>query len=483
MKKLILAIILFCLSITYAQQNEQQSVKQSGLQMLQPITVTVGGDFIVNGSFSALKTERLDHFITTVFIEAQQKALSSLNQIETIKMVSKEIERYALRDITLKRANGEIVKIDLLKFRLTGDFKYNPYLMNDDVIIFPSYNDEKNVVDISGAVNKSTKFQFVEGDKLSDAIMFAGGIDKAYAQVKLAEVSRLNPSGNKEELHSINISDDFTLQSGDRIRILAEENHKMSYKVLVLGEVAFPGYVYVTKDSTMLRDVILKAGGITSAADLNRAEFVRNNNPKDLLRRNEILDYYEKNNSSSKDFQSSKFKSQWLADSLSMLRLITLDGEDIYDFFNIDNTLRVLHHEQIVDFSKILDQSSDESKFLVRDGDIILIPQKFEYVYVFGQVPKVGYVKYSKGENYNYYIKKAGGLTETARSEDDVVIIKQKDYNWITENKQNVSIEPGDYIYAPKELNRSFWWSLSRVGTVISIIGSVATIILLLIKL
>ncbi|MDP3582522.1 MAG: hypothetical protein Q8S39_11360, partial [Ignavibacteria bacterium] len=190
MKKLLVFIMLFIAQIAFAQE-EQTSSKQMSFSALQPITVTIGGNFIVTGSFSSSKNQRLDHFITAVFTKAQENVMRGINKPETLKMVMREFEKYALRDITLKRTNGDIPKIDLLKFRVTGDFSNNPYLMQDDVIIFPASDDERNFIDISGAVNKPIKFQFVEGDKLSDAIMFAGGINPAFDNVTEVEISRI----------------------------------------------------------------------------------------------------------------------------------------------------------------------------------------------------------------------------------------------------------------------------------------------------
>ena len=480
MEKIFFVITLLLTPLLFAQQSEQQSLKQSNLSMLQPITVTIGGDFIVNGSFPAVTSERLDQFITAIYTEAQQRALSSLNQLETIKQVGKEVSKYALRDITLKRSNGEIVKIDLLKFRLTADFKFNPYLMNDDVIIFPSYDNERNIVDISGAVNKPTKFQFVEGDKLSDAILFSGGINPIFENVINAEISRLSNNGDKEELIQVNIKDDITLKSGDRIRVLADENQKKNYKVLVLGEVKTPGYIYVKKDGTALSEVIEKAGGFNSNASLEMSELIRNYNPVDILKKYELTDDYL-NNPNRLLQPETLLRLKQTENELAMARLSNLTVEDSL-YFKIDNQLRILKHEQIVDFTKLNVSNSDESKFLVKDGDLILIPAKFDYVYVFGQVPKAGYIKHTPGENYKYYIEKAGGLSETAKDDDKIVVIKGKTLDWISKEKEKINLDAGDYIYVPKSVPRPIDFYLQRYVNVASIVGSVATIILLFLQ-
>lgn len=477
MKKIILIILLFLVQITFAQE-EQTTTKQNALAGLQVITVTIGGDFILTGSFTAYKSQRLDHFITTLYTQAQQKALQSLNSISTINQVKKKIERYPLRDITLKHADGLIQKIDLLKFRLLGDFKHNPYLQNDDVIIFPINDEERNFIDISGAVNKPTKFQFVDGDRLSDAILFAGGLNKAYENIEKAEISRLDKTGYKDEKIIVDINSDFNLMRGDRIKILSDESNKLNYKVLVLGEVKFPGYVYVRKNGATLNEVIANAGGFKENADLARAEVVRDYNSIDMLRKLQLEDMYL--NNEQELLPETQLKMKQLKEALQLARLNNLLDEDTV-FFKIDNQLRILHAESLVDFSKITDPNSDESKFIVKDGDLILIPDRFDYVYVFGQVPKAGFVKHKEGKDYKYYIEKAGGKAETAREDDDeIVIVKGKEMNWITKEKEKVKIEPGDYIYVPKEIPRTFWYHFSKVSAVVSVVGSVATLILLL---
>ncbi len=479
MKKIISFFLIIFISSMFAQEDEKKSNQLTNVLLSQPITVTIGGEFIVNGSFTAFKTQRIDHFITTLYTEAESRLLSGKNDKQLLKQISDEIKKYALRNITLKRISGEIKKIDLLKFRLTGDFQYNPYLQNDDVIIFPSYDEEKNVVTIDGAVNKPSRLHFVEGDRLSDAILFAGGLNSAYDNITKAEISRLNNSGDKEELIIVNITDDFSLKSGDRIKILADENNKRDYKVLVLGEVKYPGFVFVTADGMRLIDVLNKAGGFKSNADLSRAEVIRNFNSIEMLQKYKLTQEYLENPEMilAPEVQLQLKQQKQL---LEMSRLYNLLEEDTL-FYNIDNQLRVLRSESLVDFTQLNNKESDASKFIVKEGDLILIPEKFDYVYVFGQVPKAGYVKYVPEKNYNYYIEQAGGLAETAREdEEEIVVIKGKEMNWVTKEKEKLHLEPGDYVYVPKEIPRNFWYDFSKFSGIIGVIGSVATVVLLL---
>jgi len=136
----------------------------------------------------------------------------------------------------------------------------------------------------------------------------------------------------------------------------------------------------------------------------------------------------------------------------------------------------------LVDFNGLQNNSDEAANFLLRDGDVILVPLKFNYVYVFGQVEKVGYIKHEKDKDYKYYIEKSGGISEEAKDLEDVAIIKGKSRKWVVENKETTSIDSGDFIYVPKTIRRPFQYYLENFGSIASIIGSIATIILLVIQ-
>jgi protein involved in polysaccharide export with SLBB domain len=480
MKKILILTAFIFSTMLQAQESESKSTKQSDILLMQPVSVTVGGFFIVTGSFTGAKTQRLDHFITAIFNQAKDKALVGLTKPEAIKLALRGLDQYALRDITLKRANGDMLKIDLLKFHLTGDFKNNPYLMQDDVIIFPAYDYEKNVINIDGAINKPTRFQYVQGDKLSDAIQFAGGLNSAYTGINQAEISRLNNSGTKEELIKVNIKDDFLLMSGDRIKILADENQKKDYKVLVLGEVKNPGYVFVTKNGTTLREVIDKAGGFKENADLSKGEFMRAYDEPQTLKIKAIRDQYERDSSFTTLTLLQKSVAELRSEDLKLYRASNFTEEELRTAFYIDNYLRLIENKGIVDFRKIYSDSSADGKFIVKEGDLIIIPQVQNLVYVYGQVADPGFVNYESGKDWQHYVKKAGGITEFAKDEEDVRIVRGINKTWF-HSKDVKSIESGDLIYIPKAVPRDFGYYLQQIGAASSIVATVISLVFIII--
>jgi protein involved in polysaccharide export with SLBB domain len=154
--------------------------------------------------------------------------------------------------------------------------------------------------------------------------------------------------------------------------------------------------------------------------------------------------------------------------------------EEDQEYFAAENQYRVLNEGSAVDFSQALDENSEIYNFIVYPGDVIIIPPKMNTVYVFGQVSNPGHVKFSEGKNYKYYIEQAGGIGEYA--EDDIMIIKGSSRNWITA-EDNIIIEEGDFIFVPKQRLKSFRTFALELSGYFNIIGSIATILLLIVQL
>lgn len=454
MTKKLFFSLLFAITFLYSQDRALTTGSSDWLNpsIEQSISVTIGGEFFATGTYPASPNERVDQFLTRI-INATKKANGYNNNDLN--------NNYSKRTIVLKRFNGETINVDLLKFEVTGDYKQNPLLKNDDVLIILPFNLEKNFVTIDGAVNAPKTFQFVEGDKLSDAILFAQGISPVYNKVDSATISRLSYNGEKEEVIYVLISDNPVLQRGDRVKIIALESERKDYKAYVAGEVNNQGNVSITKNSTTIRQIIEKAGGFKDNADLNRSEIIRGANV----------------------FHSTLFTEDM--EMALMSRKSRLKEEDSLPFI-IDNKLRFSRGNGTVDFNKIFDENANDGNFIVKTGDYIFIPEKLNLVYVFGQVSSPGYVVFVNGKDYRFYLEKSGGLAVTAKKE--VYLIKGKTRNWVSLTKQDrnqendVVVEAGDYIWVPKKPIRSFGFYLQKTGSISAVVGGILTLIVLLIQ-
>lgn len=469
----ILLSIIFCATI-FAQSDNNKN--ENFLSAANLISVTIGGKFVVTGTFSASVSERVDQFVTRMFNQGKEKLLSTaVNASYLLPQIEKDLADYSFRNIKLKRIDGKEMILDLEKFRLKGDFKNNPYLKNDDILIFPSADLERNFFSVFGAVNTPGKFHFVDGDELKDAIEFAGGINKAYDNVTKADVNRLSYDGREEKIITVDINSDFPLERGDRILIVANETMKKDFSVMIFGEVNSPGIIPITKDKTTLYEVINKAGGLTASASLKFAKLYTGNSAYSIMEKQYISNIQNYPLRPDFDMNNNYVK----LEQLRMSRMSGLVPEDS-NYFNAENQLRVIMEGSTLDYTKLSDPNSEVSKYLVKDNDVIIIPTRDSSLYVFGQVLSPGHIPFVQGKGYKYYIEKVNGFGEFAEK-NDVMIIKGTSRSWI-EAEDNTPLEEGDYIYIPRKAMRSFNSYVGEFGTYLGIVGSAATIILLLLQ-
>jgi protein involved in polysaccharide export with SLBB domain len=472
MKIKILFVVLF-LGMQIFSQSLQNQLKQSQMsESVGFISVTIGGSFPVTGTFSALMTDRVDEFVSRMYTQATDLILKSYSDPDLIRKAQSELNNFSLRGIILKRSNGEKELVDLQKFRTTGDLKDNPYLKNDDVIIFPSNDIGTNFFSVSGIVNRPGIYYFVEGDRLSNAIDLAMGLNPAYKKIDSVEISRLSYDGNTQTIQMIPIADDILLQRGDRLRFVAQENQRRNFSVTVLGEVNSPGTIPITKSNTTLYEVVKLVGGFTEKASLNRSRVFKRSSLAMLLEQQYNISLGEQ-----PDLENPRYRSTILnLEFALMYRMSNIYSEDT-NYFNLENQLRVLTEGSSLDFNKISDPNSDISKYIVQSGDIIIVPPIDNSVYVFGQVLRPGHVTFIPGKDYQYYVNEANGLGELAE-EGDIMVIKGGSRAWISPLSEHVEIEEGDYIYVPKKNLRTFRSYVAEYSIYVSILASVSALLL-----
>ncbi len=453
----LILLIIVCMVTLNGQtgQKQNQSIELSGPQ----ISVSIAGGSPIKGTFAASAYERVDQLITRL---------------------SEKFGGFPLRDITVKHLSGASEKIDLQKFRITGDFKDNPYLKNEDVLIFSYYDDTRGFIYVMGAITNPQRIQFVEGDKLTDALLLCGGINKAYENIRGIEISRLSYDGTKETVVHANISDNILLERGDRIRIVADENLRRDYAVYVSGEVAMPGYIPANKGHNTLADVIRKAGGLTKFASKGKAIVFNYNDLSPIYLQKEFGWSYEDKNQVDK-LQSGLLDKMNAIENSMFLRTANLTEEDT-TYFAIETRLRSLLNNDRVSLANYEDSTSDAAKYILREGDFVYVPQQEIYVNVFGQVTRPGKILFSPDKDYSYYVEKAGGATELAKEE--IMVIKGETKEWISasDGRKSFHIEPGDFVFVPKTPVYSFNHYLDVTAKYAAIIGGIATTALLIVQ-
>jgi polysaccharide export outer membrane protein len=359
------------------------------------------------------------------------------------------------RKIQLRR-NGVVINVDLRKYFATGDDRYNPYLLEGDWIVLQR-RDPNSFVSIYGAVNKPGLYEFVEGDKLTDIIKIAGGTLES-ADIERVEISRLDEQGKIKQKIYVNLknilnglAEDVSLERNDRIFVPEERTLKQDYKVTVTGEVKYPGTYPISRNGMMLSQ-ILKEAQLTEYSDVQNVLVINGRADNPIAVRIDTL-----------------------LPLLLLKNFVFPSSDSLYFSYEVD-LLKSLKFNSI-DVEKVISGAED---YELQDGDLIYVPPKNNFVYVFGQVNSPGFVSYEKEKDYRYYISKAGGFTQFARK-GDVKVIKRKTFTW--NDADDVEIEPGDYIFVPKKIVREpiYYWNLAKdiILTVGAVASTVATIILI----
>jgi protein involved in polysaccharide export with SLBB domain len=477
MNKSLIIIFLLVIAVFTNAQIIDNLQNNTDILSLATISVTIGGDFPATGSFPAYTAERVDQFVTRLYIEARERSVRTSNEPRIMRKVEEKLNDYSLRGIILKRNTGVEISVDLQRFRTTGDFKYNPYLKNDDVLIFPANDLSRNFFTMSGAVNNPGVFFFVEGDNLDDALELAMGVNIAFEDVNKVLINRLSYDGETLFTDTVEINSKIKLKRGDQIKVLAPETQRKNYYVTVLGEVMNPGAFPITKNNSKLYDILQTAGGFTAEASLRRAKLYTGNSLAVFLEKQYGIDLADQ-----PDLEDVTLRNTIVnLETMLMYRMSNVYSEDSAYFF-LENQLRVLTEGSSLDFSEINDPESDISNYIVKSGDVIIVPAIRKSVYIFGQVAKPGYVPLAEGKDFSYYISEAGGMGELA-VEDEIMVIKGGSRYWISPYEQTIILEEGDYVYVPKVKLRSFRTYAAEYALYVGMLASITTVILLIITI
>jgi protein involved in polysaccharide export with SLBB domain len=374
---------------------------------------------------------------------------------EDLTVVKKEM---SVRNITVRHRDGTEERVDLPKYLATHDGKWNPYLREGDVVLVPRKPEMKFTFAVYGQVNAPGRYEVVEGDKISDALLIAQGMTALGLPDQII-FSRLGEDGRTIVNKQVTIADlragkgdDMSLQPGDRIIVQRKSDLREDFNVDIKGEVVYPGTYPITKDRTKLSEVIRLAGGFSEHAALGMAYVLRRTVPIESRDESHLLDL--------RGMPSSD-------DSLG---------------YGLATELRLTHEEVRTDFVKLFVKGDSAEDVILHGEDQVVIPSKEKTVYVFGQVTSPGHVPIVEGKDASFYIQRAGGFADHANG-GGMKVIKGKTRQWLSPGETKV--EEGDYIWVPSEPNHPFSYYMtiaSQAATVVSVVVGLAVIIVQLRK-
>jgi protein involved in polysaccharide export with SLBB domain len=355
------------------------------------------------------------------------------------------------RNIVLTRPDSSTIPVDVFRSERLGDRSRDPGVFGGDAVFVPTIEEHINTVGIYGAVKSGGRFEYAPFDSLLDLIRLAYGLTLD-ADLLQAELIRFSPDDLtttsipvdlKGLLSGKNPSKNLPLLPDDRVFIRTLPKFHKKDQVLVQGEVYYPGVYRIEEDETKLSEIIAKAGGFTPNASPAEAEMVRSYNVVDP------------------EFE--RLKSIPVADMT--------DSE--YEYFRLRS--REKPGRVACDFEKLLVEGLSEYDVTLKSEDIIDVPPKSMVVNISGSVVNPGLVPYESGEDYKYYVDRAGGFSWKARK-NKILIIKGQTGERMKPSKSR-RIDPGDTILVPEKPERDYWKFFKDTMLVL---GNVATIYLVI---
>jgi len=300
----------------------------------------------------------------------------------------------------------EIVNVDL-SAALSGDLNADIELKREDIITVYSILDfrEEYKVTIDGEVKNPGEYEYFENLTLNDLVIQVGGLTGSAS--KRVEIARMIKSDviddddpKRVELIEIEITADnneqiknFALKPFDVINIRRIAVYEKPQMVIVSGAVGYPGkYVLANKKETVY-NVVMRAGGLTSIANLDGMKIKRPIKEEQI----KILESVDLN--LSKDDDEELKSSNGVKTTKDTLNKLSRRLKDELKYATIP-----------VNWEKIVKDKNHYSNVTLFPGDEIEVAIYNEGVKVTGNVLLTSEIPYRSGKNFKYYINAVGGV-------------------------------------------------------------------------
>jgi protein involved in polysaccharide export with SLBB domain len=281
-------------------------------------------------------------------------------------------------------------------------------LKKEDVVTIPSIFDlrDQYTVTINGDVRAGGVFQYSDNMRVEDLVSLAGGFAES-ASPKRIEIGRRIENGNPGNLNTpvsqiftVNVDRNlklndtsFVLKPFDVVSVFNLPGYEIQRTVQIQGEVYYPGPYTIKSKDERISDIVMRAGGLTAAADVTGGTLKRSVAA--------ILGADDNGKIDAGELQTERLE------RLQRIKNLTKDS-------TITQT-EVLHNDFVgIDLKQILQNPRSTIDLIVEEGDVIRIPKQQQVVRVNGQVLYPSSVVYQNNKSFNSYVDNAGGYSSDA---------------------------------------------------------------------
>ena len=389
--------------------------------------------------------------------------------VNTVKQLIKKAEglrgdaflNRALLDRENEDLSHEVIAVDLGGL-LKGTVADIP-LQKNDILYIPSIHDlkEEETISIHGEVANPGTFLFSKNMTIEDLLVQSGGLLEAAATTKVDITRRIKDPKSTSfssvlgKTYSFDIKDglvvggegDFHLEPFDEVYVRKSPAYRKQQNVVVAGEVLFGGNYALVKKNERLSDLISKAGGITPDAYVKGARLIRKMTEEEQRRQ---------------------------ADAVRMARMGEGKDSISVEKLNISDTYTVG-----INLEKAISNPGSDFDLVLREGDVLFIPEYINTVKISGAVMYPNTVLYKRGESLRYYINQAGGYGNLAKKKKAYVVYMNGRVSRL-KSRDKKAIEPGCEIIVPSKEEKKRMSTAEILGmgsTTASIAAMIATMV------
>lgn len=354
----------------------------------------------------------------------------------------------------------EVVSVDVEGI-LAGTVPDIP-LKNEDVLFIPTQAElrSERTYTITGEVMSPGTYEYADNTSVEDLIMQAGGLTDAASTAKVDVSRRIRDPKATTTTREIAQTFSFALKDGfvvdgtkgfilqpyDVVHVRRSPGYVTPQNVTIKGEVNFPGVQTMNMKNMRLSDVLEMAGGVTENAYLRGARLVRVKTQEEKERTKDVLNALKR--------------------SLSERDSVAIESLDLENTYVVG-----------IELDKAMADKGGEYDIILREGDVITVPEYNATVKVSGDVMFPNTVSFVGDKGYKWYVNKAGGFGLRAKKSKTFVVYTN---GTVAQVGHGAKIEPGCEIVVPSKRKReglNFAQMLSAGTSMASLAAVVASLI------
>ncbi len=337
-------------------------------------------------------------------------------------------------------------------------------LRANDMLLIASVSDmqEDYTVTVFGSVSRPDTYPYAENMTVEDLLVAAGGLLESASTANVTVTRRMKDSKSMTiseqlfETFTINLNDDlkvdgegFVLQPFDQVFVRRSPVYITQSSVRIDGEVAFAGNYPLSHRNMRISEVVAAAGGANPGAFIEGAYLLRRMTSEEQQQARALREMIE---------------SQAGGNNRDSLSMASVDLSNVYTVG--------------IDLENALANPGSDADIVLRDGDVISIPEYNGTVKVMGAVMYPNSVTFQPGKSLKYYAKAAGGFDNNARKNRAFVIYM----NGMVASGMSAEIRPGCIVIIPSKAYREpVKWN--EVISMLSSTASVSAVVLSAINL